>query len=88
MDSLAVIFDWDGVITDSSGPHELAWELTAREHDLPLPEDHFRRGFGMRNESIIPEILNWSQDPAEIKRLADHKEYLFREVIRERGLPI
>ncbi|HYR59001.1 MAG TPA: hypothetical protein VEO95_10240, partial [Chthoniobacteraceae bacterium] len=50
------IFDWDGVIIDSSRHHEESWERLAREAGLALPVDHFRRGFGRKNEFIIPEI--------------------------------
>jgi len=59
----AVLFDWDGVIIDSSSQHERAWEFLAAERHFVLPSDHFRRGFGKRNETIIPE-LGWASEPA------------------------
>ncbi len=82
----ALLFDWDGVVIDSSGPHEESWERLAAEESLPLPDGHFKKGFGMRNEQIIPGFLNWAQDPAEVRRLADRKEQIYREIIREEGL--
>ena len=51
------IFDWDGVIVDSSDLHLKSWEALANELKLPLPNDHFEKGFGKRNETIIPQIL-------------------------------
>ena len=51
------IFDWDGVVIDSSSLHEESWELLAREVGKNLPSDHFKNGFGKRNAVIIPEIL-------------------------------
>jgi HAD superfamily hydrolase (TIGR01509 family) len=80
------IFDWDGVVIDSSSQHEESWERLAREIAKPLPEGHFKRGFGMKNEFIIPEQLHWSSDPAEIQRLSLRKEALYREIVKERGL--
>ncbi len=78
MGRAVAVFDWDGVVIDSARAHELSWEELAAEERLPLPPDHFVRGFGKRNEFIIPEILGWSRDPAEVRRLADRKEALYR----------
>jgi beta-phosphoglucomutase family hydrolase len=75
------IFDWDGVIIDSSRHHEKSWELLAQEEDLPLPPNHFILGFGRKNQIIIPEIYHWSNDPAEIERLGNRKEELYRELM-------
>ena len=62
MPARTVIFDWDGVVIDSSALHERSWEALASEIGKELPADHFKRGFGKRNAVIIPEILGWSQD--------------------------
>ncbi len=80
------IFDWDGVIIDSSRCHEESWERLAHEVKRSLPEGHFREGFGRKNEIIIPEILDWTHDPAEIGRLSLRKEALYRIVVAERGV--
>ncbi len=75
------LFDWDGVIIDSSRHHERSWELLAEEEHLPLPENHFVLGFGRKNQIIIPEIYKWSKNPAEIERLGNRKEELYRELM-------
>ena len=80
------IFDWDGVIINSAAQHETSWERLARECGKALPEDHFRRGFGMKNEVIIPELLNWTTVPTEIRILSLRKEAIYREVVREQGM--
>ena len=82
----AALFDWDGVIIDSSSHHEESWERLAREIDQPLPEGHFQKSFGRKNEMIIPDILGWTHEPAEIRRLSLRKEALYREVVAERGV--
>jgi beta-phosphoglucomutase family hydrolase len=83
-----VLFDWDGVIIDSSSQHEASWERLAAEIGKPLPADHFKRGFGMKNEHIIPNLLGWTDaaDHAGIARLSLRKEALYRDAIRERGI--
>ncbi len=83
---IGVLFDWDGVIIDSSVQHEESWERLALEVQKPLPEGHFKRSFGMKNERIIPEMFRWTEDPAEVKRLSLRKEALYREIVRERGV--
>lgn len=80
------LFDWDGVIIDSAAQHEESWNRLARREHLTLPDGHFKKGFGMKNEYIIPELLRWTQDPAEIRRLSDLKEALYREIVQEAGI--
>jgi beta-phosphoglucomutase family hydrolase len=82
----AAIFDWDGVIIDSSAQHEASWKRLAHELKKTLPPGHFKRGFGRKNEFIIPELLRWTQDADEIRRLSLRKEALYRAIIKERGL--
>ncbi len=88
LESLGVLFDWDGVIIDSSRQHEISWERLAEEEKKPLPQGHFVAGFGKKNEWIIPNLLNWAgaDDGTEIHRLSLRKEALYREIVVERGL--
>jgi beta-phosphoglucomutase family hydrolase len=88
MSKFAAIFDWDGVVIDSSTQHEKSWELLAAETGKPLPTGHFKKGFGKKNQVIIPDVLAWSHDPEEIQRLGDRKEELYRELVSEGGMTI
>ena len=81
-----MLFDWDGVVIDSSAAHEKSWELLASEMGRTLPEGHFKEGFGRKNEYIIPEILGWTRDSEEIKDIARRKEFLYREILKETGI--
>src|SRR6202012_4499910 len=80
------IFDWDGVIINSAAHHERSWERLAQECNKALPENHFKLGFGMKNEVIIPELLKWTMVPTEIRILSLRKEALYRELVREQGM--
>lgn len=80
------IFDWDGVIINSAAQHKASWEHLAKECGKTLPENHFKRGFGMKNEVIIPELLGWTTVPVEIRILSLRKEVLYRNEVREHGI--
>jgi HAD superfamily hydrolase (TIGR01509 family) len=80
------IFDWDGVIINSASHHEISWERLAKELGEILPEGHFKKGFGMKNEVIIPELLGWTSDPCKIVTISLRKEAIYRDVVREIGL--
>jgi len=75
-------------VIDSSAQHERSWEILAAEISKPLPEGHFKRGFGKKNQVIIPEILCWATDSAEVERIADRKETIYRELVQRDGVRI
>ncbi len=83
---LGALFDWDGVVIDSARQHELSWVQLADEINLPLPENFFKRGFGMKNEVIIPEIYGWTRNPDEIRTYSLRKEELYREILKADGI--
>jgi beta-phosphoglucomutase family hydrolase len=84
--NVGAIFDWDGVLIDSSAHHEASWERLAKERGLPLPARHFTRGFGMKNEVVIPKVLQWGDQPELVQELSLRKEAIYREIILERGI--
>ena len=88
MSKFAAIFDWDGVVIDSSAQHEKSWDLLAAETGKSLPAGHFKKGFGKKNQVIIQGVLGWSRDPEEIEGLGDRKEELYRELVRQGGVTI
>jgi HAD superfamily hydrolase (TIGR01509 family) len=40
----------------------------------------------MKNEVIIPRVLEWAKDPAEIDRLARAKEQIYRDLVDRDGI--
>ena len=81
----AVIFYWDGVVVDSSAHHERSWEVLAAQRGFSLPGGHFKRGFGKKNNMIIPD-LGWATAPAEVDTLAREKEEIYRSLVRQHGI--
>jgi HAD superfamily hydrolase (TIGR01509 family) len=58
-----------------------AWEAWAREHAPHAPDGYFHRSFGLRNDAIIGGVLEDVTQDA-LRRLAEHKEELFRAEAR------
>ena len=82
------IFDWDGVVLNSAPAHEESWRRLAKEVGQSMPEDHFKRGFGMKYETSIPTLFSWTQDREEIRRMSARKEELYREIIHNTGVEL
>jgi beta-phosphoglucomutase family hydrolase len=79
--SCAILWDVDGVIIDSGEQHRRAWAAMAAERGLPYSDADFWATFGMRNQDIIPQIFG-VRAPDQVAALADHKEELYRELLR------
>ncbi|HAR63640.1 MAG: HAD family phosphatase [Candidatus Margulisiibacteriota bacterium] len=85
-DDFRIIFDWDGVLIDSSRQHKESWSRLAREINKQLPPGFFNKSFGMKNEKIIMEILFWADDISEAHELGLRKEIHYRQIIQEKGI--
>lgn len=78
----AVIFDMDGVLIDSARPHFSSWQCLADEHGATVSEQLFAATFGRQNRDIIPMIFG-QVSPDRLVQLAERKEHIYRELIRE-----
>jgi len=78
---LAVIFDVDGVLTDSYRPHYRSWQRMFAEHDITFTDEEFRRTFGRTNRDILTTLYPGKLSDDEIRRWGDRKEELYREII-------
>jgi len=78
---IGIIFDMDGVLVDSAGPHLRSWQLLAEECDGAVTEEQFTDTFGRQNRDIIP-ILFGPVSESRMQKLADRKEELYRDLIR------
>jgi HAD superfamily hydrolase (TIGR01509 family) len=84
----ALLFDWDGVVIDSASLHCRSWEILSQELGKSLPSNHLEAGFGKRNETIIPEILGWTNDPSQINLWGKRKEQLYRQLGKKEGITL
>ncbi|KAA8522406.1 hypothetical protein F0562_013233 [Nyssa sinensis] len=77
---LGAIFEWEGVlIEDNPDLEKQAWlALSQEEGKSPPPAFLLRRIEGMKNEQAISEVLCWSRDPAQLRRMASRKEEIYQ----------
>lgn len=77
---LGVIFEWEGVLAeDDPNLEKRAWLVLAQEEGKsPPPAFVLKRIEGMKNEQAISEVLCWSRDPSELRRLATRKEEIYQ----------
>ncbi|XP_054822851.1 5-amino-6-(5-phospho-D-ribitylamino)uracil phosphatase, chloroplastic [Prosopis cineraria] len=73
---LGAIFEWEGVLVeDNPDLEKQAWlALSEEEGKSPPPAFILKRIEGMKNEQAISEVLCWSRDPTELRRMANRKE--------------
>ncbi|KAF3792612.1 Phosphorylated carbohydrates phosphatase [Nymphaea thermarum] len=79
---LGVIFEMEGVIIEESSDLEnRSWLMLAQEEGKqPPPGFILRRIEGMKNEQAISEVLCWSRDPVELRRMGLRKEEIYQSL--------
>ncbi len=79
---LGVVLEWEGVIVeDDSDLERKAWAALAEEEGKrPPPTFILQRVEGMKNEQAIAEVLCWTRDHRQMKRLALRKEEFYEEM--------
>ena len=73
MENIGVLFDWDGVIIDSSRQHEESWERLATEERRALPADHVvpALGYAVLEKPKRRRAEFASAPPDVLRQLAD-----------------
>ena len=80
----AVIFDLDGVITDTAEYHYLAWKSLADELQLPFDKEYNEKLKGvsrMESLELILALGNETYTEEEKQALAEKKNDLYKEMI-------
>ena len=84
----AVIWDMDGVITDTAPYHFRAWQEVFRKRDKSYTEADFSNNFGKRNDAIIKNILGSQVSAEEMEAITTEKEMSFRKSARGKIKPL
>ena len=79
----AIIWDVDGTLVDTAAEHFAAWQDLAREIDKPFTKHDFDRSFGRRNPEVLRMLFDPDYTDAECQELADRKEGMYRERVRQ-----
>jgi len=82
----AVLWDMDGTLLDSAEYHWLSWRDTMAAERAEFSHDYFIRTFGQRNDTILRDLFGADLPLAEVDRIAEAKETLYRQLVRERGV--
>ncbi len=80
----AIIFDLDGVLTDTSEYHYMAWKKLADEEGIPFTRqenDEHLRGVG-RRESLMYIIRGRNYSEEQIQEMMDRKNRYYTEMIK------
>lgn len=82
----AVIFDLDGVITDTAEYHYQAWKAIAEELNIPFTREFNENLKGVSRIDSLKLLLGQANPPAdyseaEMNELADRKNRLYVELI-------
>jgi len=83
------IFDLDGTIVDNMPIHAEAFGIFVTRHGLsPLTPEDRKRLDGRRNREIFPDLFGRTLSEDELRRFADEKESLYRELSVGRLVPL
>lgn len=75
----AFIFDMDGTLIDNMGIHAQVWTQLLSEYSVIIePAEFFRQTAGNTNVEILRRFIDPLMPEEEVRRLADHKEALYR----------
>ena len=85
---LGVIFDVDGVLTDSYQPHFRSWVRMFGEHGIEFTEDAFRRTFGRTNRDILTTLYPGQLSEEQLRNWGERKEELYREIVAREFTPM
>jgi beta-phosphoglucomutase len=80
----AIIFDLDGVITDTSEYHYRAWKRLADEEGIPFSRDDNDKLRGVSRSECLKILLNGKQVSAEqFQEMMDRKNRYYIELLKQ-----
>jgi len=73
-----ILWDMDGVISDSYSFHFAAWQETFAKRGIEFAREDFSRLFGTRNDFIISSVVGKGLPQRDVKFMVQEKEETFR----------
>jgi beta-phosphoglucomutase len=81
MNSLAFVFDMDGVIVDTNPYHKISLRQFAEKYGFRLSEEELiKKIYGRTNKEWIPNLFGRAIEPDEVSVYGEEKEKLFRDL--------
>lgn len=81
---MALIFDMDGVILDSTPMHRESWVAFNRRYGLETTEEMQQRNYGKHNDDIVRDFFGEGLSVGEVAAHGRAKEQLYREMVSGR----
>lgn len=76
-----ILWDMDGVIANTAPFHFEAWRNTFHQRGVEFTKEDFKHSFGLRNDSIIRNILGGEVSAEDIEAISKDKEAHFRDCV-------
>ena len=86
--AFALIWDMDGTMVDTREAHWLSWKEVLAAEKYDLGRETFLKTFGQRNDAILRSLLGADLPDAEVIRIGDAKEQVFRDVLKDQGVQL
>ncbi|MCL2679111.1 MAG: tRNA (adenosine(37)-N6)-threonylcarbamoyltransferase complex dimerization subunit type 1 TsaB [Dehalococcoidia bacterium] len=81
-----IIWDMDGTIVDTADQHYAAWKQIFAKRGIVFTPEDFKRGFGLRNDTIIRDIMGAETCGETVDAISSEKTLLFRDAIKRDGV--
>lgn len=78
---LAILWDLDGTIIDSTECHYKTWVAALGKHGYTLTRELFDAHYGRNNKAALPIYLGFEPDPSLAQEIQEEKEILFRQIV-------
>ena len=85
--TLAVIFDMDGVIVDNMEYHKKAWGIFLEKHAPDIELEKFSKHFGKVNRDLLQIVFKREVSEEEESRFGGEKEAIYREIYADHIVP-
>lgn len=87
--TLAALFDMDGVIVHTNPYHKKAFKIFLDKHNVSLTDEELKdHVYGRTNAEIFPYIFKDEYTPGKGEVWADEKEALFRDLYKKDVEPV
>jgi beta-phosphoglucomutase len=83
-----VIFDMDGVLADTGSIHYESWVKMATEIGIEFTREIFEETFGQQSPTITRKLVGPEVDENLVEKWASLKEQYYREMVREKLVPL
>ena len=84
----AVIFDMDGVLSDTGPVHFESWVKMTSEIGVEFTKEFFEKIFGQQSPEIIRKLMGPNVDEITIEKWANLKEKYYRDMVKDQLKPL